>query len=187
MRKLVVIVALLLFAFSTLAVAQEGSPTAQVFGGFSLLHIDRGGLPTNTELNHYGWEAAASWNLARWFGVKADFSGHYRDALPASGTTPAVSFSSLTALFGPEVSYRGKSVTPFGHALLGMNRITAGSGANNSDTAAAAAFGGGIDINLGDRFAFRLFQGDFLLTRHGSQDQKNFRASTGIVFRFGGK
>ena len=186
MRKFVVIIAVVVFAFSMLATAQEETPKAQVFGGFSLLHIEQGGLPNNAELNHYGWEAAVSYNANHWLGLKADFSGHYKDLFPATAGTAAVSFDSFTAVFGPELSYRGKSATPFMHALFGVNRLSVGSGPNNSDSAFAGAFGGGIDINLSDRFAFRLVQMDLLLTRHGGQDQKNLRASTGIVFRFGG-
>jgi hypothetical protein len=46
------------------------------------------------------------------------------------------------------------------------------------------AFGGGFDTKITDRFYWRIFQGDYLLTQFGGNAQNNFRFSTGIVVRF---
>jgi len=59
-----------------------------------------------------------------------------------------------------------------------------------SNRAFAWAVGGGLDVNVNDRFAFRLFQADYLNTRTDGFSGKpvnNFRLSTGVVFRFGSK
>ena len=59
-----------------------------------------------------------------------------------------------------------------------------------SNMAFAWAVGGGLDVNVNDRFAFRLFQGDYLNTRTDGFSGKpvnNFRLATGVVFRFGSK
>ena len=60
-------------------------------------------------------------------------------------------------------------------------------GVSATDNAFAMALGGGVDWKANDRIAIRLAQGDYLLTRFGSTSQHNFRLSTGVVFRFGGK
>jgi opacity protein-like surface antigen len=59
-----------------------------------------------------------------------------------------------------------------------------------TNMAFAWAVGGGVDVNVNDRFAFRLFQADYLNTRvdgFSGKPVNNFRLSTGVVFRFGSK
>jgi len=47
------------------------------------------------------------------------------------------------------------------------------------------ALGGGIDVSIGDHFALRLIQGDWLLFRSdGITDKENGRVSAGVVLRF---
>jgi hypothetical protein len=46
-------------------------------------------------------------------------------------------------------------------------------------------FGGGVDIPVGERFALRLVQADYLFTRFGGETQNNARFSVGAVFTFG--
>jgi len=47
------------------------------------------------------------------------------------------------------------------------------------------ALGGGVDVALfHDQFYWRVIQTNYLMTQFGSRAQNNFRASTGIVFRF---
>jgi hypothetical protein len=41
-----------------------------------------------------------------------------------------------------------------------------------------------FDVNITPRIAWR-FQPDLFITTFAGDDQKNFRVSTGIVFRFG--
>jgi len=70
----------------------------QVFGGYSLLHTNSGGVtghcwtrlwlrpPARLEFssNFNGWNAEAQYNLKRWFGIVADFSGSYGSPITAS-------------------------------------------------------------------------------------------------------
>jgi opacity protein-like surface antigen len=59
-----------------------------------------------------------------------------------------------------------------------------------TNMAFAWAVGGGLDVNVNDRFAFRLFQADYLNARTDGFSGKpvnNFRLTTGVVFRFGSK
>ena len=167
--------AVLVFTLSVLATAQE-APKAEVFGGFSYLHLDTKGA-AGVEANHYGWNAALSLNANRWFGITADLSGHYKEL------APGVSFNSFTAVFGPQLTYRAEKASPFVHALFGVNRAST---AGLSDSAFAMALGGGLDINITKRLAFRLVQADYLMTKHADDRQNNIRLSTGLVLKLGG-
>ena len=47
------------------------------------------------------------------------------------------------------------------------------------------AFGGGVDLKLGDAIAVRLIQADYMQTRFAFFHQNHTRLSAGIVFRLG--
>lgn len=181
MRKLFV-VAVLGLAFPWSAFAQESTPKAEVFGGYSYF---RASDPTTIHLN--GWNGSIAGNLNDWFGVVGDFSGHYGSPSIFGIGIPFVDVNQHSFLFGPRLSYRGNDkVTPFGHFLIGISRANAGAfGLSVSDTALAAAAGGGVDINLNDTVAIRAVQADYLMTRFQDERQDNLRLSFGVVFRFG--
>jgi opacity protein-like surface antigen len=176
------LVAVSAFAFPWSAFAQESTPKAEVFGGYSYF---RATDPTTIHLN--GWNGSITGNLTDWFGVVGDFSGHYGSPSIFGIGIPFVDVQQHSFLFGPRLSYRGNDkVTPFGHFLIGVSRANAGAfGLSLSDTALAAAAGGGLDINLNDTVAIRAVQADYLMTRFQDERQDNLRLSFGIVFRFG--
>ena len=185
------------------ALGQE-TPKAEVFGGYSYFRGDGGA-------NLHGWNGSITGNLNRWFGVTADFSGHYNSnssslavnlpQVPILATSVDASTKVHNFLFGGTFSHRGgERLVPFGHALAGFSRtdvsgtaVVTGLGSivttrfSGDDTAFAAAFGGGLDVKLTRSFAFRVVQADYLLTKFGRGTQSNARISTGIVFRFGEK
>jgi opacity protein-like surface antigen len=99
---------------------------------------------------------------------------------------------------------RGQGTTFFARALAGVGFVNqrldltafGGQRGEGSDTAFAAAFGGGLDLHLSERVSFRAIQADYLLTRFGDSKfqvngltlsgpdtQHNLRFSTGFVFR----
>ena len=129
-------------------------------------------LPSpSTSLN--GWEVSGQYKFTDWLGGVADISGHY-------GSISGVGTSTYTYLFGPQVSLPAR-VSPFGHLLLGgAHNSTAGFG----NSSFSMALGGGIDTEITDRFHWRMFQTDYLLTQFGGRSQNNFRFSTGIIIRF---
>ncbi len=73
---------------ASFAFAQDSTPKVQVFGGYSLVHEDTGGLSLLTvdmvvphsmgsfgvNYNFNGWNAEGQYNANRWVGVAADFS-----------------------------------------------------------------------------------------------------------------
>jgi hypothetical protein len=158
MRQLMIL-ALSLGLLSLPAMAQD-FPKAEIFGGYQYTHFEPG-------LNANGWNASLTGNVDRWLGIAADFSGAYKSGGHVH-----------TYMFGPVVSARSDKVTPFAHALFG--------GASGGGTTAfAMAFGGGADVKVADKVAFRLIQADWLVLRsEGFTSKKNVRVSTGLVFRF---
>jgi opacity protein-like surface antigen len=177
MRRLVLTAALALFAAQA-AAAQETTPKADVFGGYSY-----GGD------NSRGWAASAAFSVNRWLGLAAEFGGQYTsfDSPDSSERIRTHSF-----LFGPRLSLRGKRVTPFVHALVGASHNDArahelGFDFHSTDTDFAAELGGGLDININRRVAVRAFQLDYLRTNFFGGSQNNGRLAVGLVIRLGGK
>ena len=197
MRKILGFSWLVLTSF--LAAAQD-TPRFEVFGGYSYANASRTFGVDRPSLN--GWNASFAGNANRWFGVVGDFSGYYGSTSISIATplfcislpcpAPTVSFDTKvhTFLLGPQVSFRAGRFTPFAHALFGLGHTsvhidspfsTVGTISNN---AFAMALGGGVDINMTSRLAWRV-QPDYLQTDFLHTTQKNFRISTGLVFKFG--
>ena len=157
MRRLMILA--LSLGLLCLPVVAQDFPKAEIFGGYQYNHFEGG-------VNANGWNASLAGNVDRWFGIAADFSGAYKSGQHLH-----------TYMFGPVFSLRSGKVTPFAHALFG--------GVSGGTTAFAMAFGGGVDVKVADKVAFRLIQGDWLVFRsEGFTSKKNARISTGLVFRF---
>ena len=161
-------------------------PRGEVFGGYSYSNLDTRGVTHRLDAN--GWNASGTANLTRWVGLEADGAGHYT-SLTVFGTKVPIRQYSLMA--GPRFAYHSGAVTPFAHALFGVDRLSANvlGSPSGSDNAFAGAVGGGVDVAVGSGIAVRLLQADFVLTRHsetpGIATQRNFRVAAGLVFRFG--
>jgi opacity protein-like surface antigen len=127
--------AVAIFLISSCALAQDSTPRFQVFGGYSLLHTDNGGLngPLLNSLleapngsfglnsNFNGWNAEAQYNANRWFGLVADVSGNYGGPFTASsgsgvtglpGGTNIPSCSARYSLTG-RIPSLSRSLTPY--------------------------------------------------------------------------
>jgi len=99
-----------------------------------------------------------------------------------------------TFLAGPRISVPFRRITPFGEFMLGGAHAgdsyfpNSSSGTSSASTFAYSA-GGGLDYNMSDRLAIRLFDASFLHTSfpngaNGSQRQLQINA--GVVMHFGG-
>lgn len=165
------ILATLLLAITSLA---QEPPKAEVFGGYS--------FRTQGDMNiANGWDASVSANLNRWLGAVGDFSGYYRSD---HGTTQR----NYNFLFGPKVTYRRSSLSPFGQILFGAaHQQLNASSTKTTDNAFAMAVGGGVDYGFNQHFSARLLQADYLLTRFGGSTQNTARVSFGIVLKLGNK
>ncbi len=174
MKWRVLALALLLLSLTVAVKAQE-VPQVEVFGGYSYLRVNPGhSLPS---VNSNGWNASVLGNINRWFGVKADFDGHYGNVFGVNGNIH-------NFLFGPQFSIPTGKFKPFVHGLVGPSH---GSASGVSDTVLGYAVGGGLDYNVHQRFSLRIAQVDYVGTQYANNTQHNLRVSTGIVFRLGNK
>jgi len=177
--------AVLIFASALpLHVLAQDAPRAEVFGGFQYFRANTNTDVTNLDhFNLNGWNASLSGYFNRFLGVTADFSGAYGS--PEFEGIP-IHTKLHTFMFGPVLRLPNPThFTPFVHALGGAAHTSAGAlGINGSDTSAAWAVGGGLDLNIAPIISVRLAQVDYLQTRTGGDSQNNFRYSAGVVLRF---
>lgn len=194
---------LILLVFAPAMRAQD-APRVEIFGGPSYARLD---ISDIKYVNAIGWHTSFFENVNSWFGAGVDVSGHFSSPKFDVGVPNAplpVDAAVNTYLYGPRISFRRwQHFTPYLEGLVGAANIRfTPRGLNNvSSTTFATALGGGIDYAISDRFAIRVIEADYLLTRFRElgvdpvtdkltlngprRTQNNVRASTGIIFRFG--
>jgi hypothetical protein len=105
-----------------------------------------------------------------YLGLTLDASGFYR-----SGVTQ------YNLFVGPRISKNYDAWRPFLQGMAGVRHISSAGLIYNPIT---IDIGGGVDYKLSFRnFSWRV-QGDFMRSHYASAYQNDFRASTGIVWRF---
>jgi len=162
---------------------------AEVHGGYSYLSIDTNGLTSRQSAN--GWEAGASGNFNKWFGVEFSGSGYYKnydiDLTPLGLGTIAVKVRDYSYVAGPRLNYK----MVFVHGMVGGDHLSgSASGYSASQDGLAGVFGGGIQQKVAGSWALRV-SADYIFSRHNifggsSYTQNNYRASAGIAYVFGG-
>lgn len=196
----------LLFLLCASVAKAQGTPAYEAFVGPSYSREDITNLKF---INGVGWHASVDGTANSWLSAVFDFSGYYSSPKVNVGLPVSIPVNTSTYLylFGPRFTYRKhEKFTPFAEGLLGVAnfRFTAPSvGLTNAISANgfAAAFGGGVDYNVTSRFAIRVINVDYVVTRFreiavdpitGQVDlsgqrrtQNNARASAGIVLSFG--
>ncbi|HET6935407.1 MAG TPA: hypothetical protein VFI72_11260, partial [Candidatus Angelobacter sp.] len=167
----------------------ENTPAVEVFAGYDFTRIN----PPGPKFNSHGGIGSITGNINKWFGLSAEMSG-----VKPSDTPAGTDATAYTYLFGPQFNGRSDHLNTFVHFLFGAARLNADVsgapttgflGATTHENAFAMALGGGFDAKLAKHFAWRIVQADYLMTafKDGHNDrQHNFRAGTGLVFRFGG-
>jgi hypothetical protein len=173
---------LALALFCSVAASGQGflkKPEVSIFAGYSLERYDSVPLGFSDKLNLNGGnvEVALS-NLYQGLGIAADFSGHWNDQL-----------KTLNFLIGPQYKFEVKGITPFGHLLIGKSRtrlLQLGTSLlQPSSLGGTVALGGGLDIPLGNRFAVRAIQADYLINSIYGDRRHDVRYSSGLVVTFG--
>ena len=184
MRSLLLVL-LLGFAVASPAAAQA-EQGYEFFAGLNYAQLDVGD-PAG-EPDAVGWQGSITEYLSSWFGLGADFAGHYGDAASPPGVTD-VHVELYSFLFGPRVRVLNTDAfTVSGHALFGA----ASGNAEQFDeidfaaTKFAYALGGAVDWNVTDRLAWRVIQPEVLTTTFGGATQRTFRVATGLAYRFSG-
>jgi hypothetical protein len=160
-------------------------PQFEASAGYSYVRANAGNSNGGFHLN--GANASFTYNFTEALSAVADVGGYRFGGLPAG-----VDSTMYTYLFGPRYAFRKYSrFTPFVQVLLGSGRLKASSGGIDAgENGFAMAMGGGLDLSLRSRFAVRLLEADYLLTRFpnvsgSSATQNNVRISAGVLFRFG--
>ncbi len=192
--KIIPLSFLVLFCFASIASAQAPAtppePTrVNAFVGYSYYSTN---LSSVGRASTYGWEASGDVRLYRWIGIVGDIDTHYGSqgflscqTFPTSGfvcSTFTANIIERNFLVGPRLAITKGNFRPFLEVLVGGAHVNAGL-IQGYDNSFAAAAGGGVDIRLGRRIAWR-FKGDYLRTHFFSARQNNGRFSTGPVFRF---
>lgn len=171
MRKSILIFMLIL-ASCLFAVAQDSANKAEVFAGYQWTSVDFGSGVDRQNFN--GFNGAVTGYFNDNLGITADFSGNYK-------TVDGIKAKVYSYTFGPTIRVPMDKATPFVHALFGGARASVEDFSSNGF---AYAIGGGLDLNASKNVAIRIGQFDFLGTRLEGENQKNFRYSAGIVFKF---
>ena len=191
-----------ILALSLSASAQQVEVSkAELFGGYSYLYpnatlsgtLPGGVLPLTSCLCAIpaGGGVSGTYNLNRWLGLTADFSGHRS----SSSSIPAEQIgrsSFYNESFGPRFTYRTHHFAPFAEALFGAHRLAPQLFA--PDTRFGIIAGGGLDFPLGPHFAIRAVQADFVYSNHHfgqlatvpGTNLRGLRLQSGVVFMFGG-
>jgi len=172
--------ALLLVCLWNSLVCAQTYPKAELFAGYSYTNIDQNNGPRESA---NGFEFSLSANLNKRFAFETDFSGYYQQLRDRGG--PAGTFSYMA---GPRFNFVRKqhTISPlFLHCLLGFQHLIGSDfGSSVSDTAIAAALGGGVEWKFSRHLALRSSV-DYALT-HYFINQNNIRTSVGLAYVFGG-
>jgi hypothetical protein len=163
----------------------------------------------NDRVGFHGFEVAGVANVSRYVGIKGDISGGYKRenftttfGTGASANTVNVETKNSIYNFLGGVQIKDNStearVKPFAHILGGaghvrfkVDRITCSNASANcsnlitseSETGLAGAFGGGLDVRLGNRVDLRLIQVDYNPVRLEGSTSHNFRFGIGLNFK----
>jgi outer membrane protein OmpA-like peptidoglycan-associated protein len=195
------VIAVLCFLGTSAAAQDEHAPKWELYGGYSAFYpgcninglLPGGVLPVNSCLkwDPRGLGASVTYDFNRWLGLTVDGSGQW-----GSGNTGVaaridqVEFFNLSA--GPKLTYRTRHFSPFLEALVGEHRLASEVFGNDYEVGLLA--GGGLDLKLSHRFAWRLFRADYVFSNHQygpssivpATDVRGARLQTGLVFVWGG-
>ena len=185
---------LLLVASAVVAAGQETS-RADIALGYAYTH-DNAPPAGCSCFSMNGFNGNVAWHVKPAIALVGELGvTHASNIFPAGHDLTLTSY-----LFGPRFYYMRKSAagelqpphafTPFGQFLIGGAHASGSLSGSSSGSSNGFAFatGGGIDLGLSRRLAWRMFQTEWLHTGipNGVNDrQNNFRFITGLVIRLG--
>jgi hypothetical protein len=196
MAALALLVALLCVPTKAQDFLKFNSSKVELGGGFtyvSLVQVNG----TNRE-NMKGFNAFGEYRVIKWVSLAVDLSGTYNFS-HATQTRPSNGTTQLYNMYiGPRFYPLGHShkIIPYGHFLIGPaiygNNIPSAGGYDAYsywDHAYSWMAGVGLDLRWKKRWNIRLIDVDWEHTKFFNQStgQGNYRASVGIVYRFGQK
>jgi len=192
-----VLAILAILAISTSAFAQNDSnPKWDWFLGYQWMHPGTTvplGDPNNPAPYKVpdmskGFGTAVTYNFDPHWGGEFDFGYNWGSAN-----------SETTVSAGPRFMWRTEDANYFVHALLSYNRLDV-SGLSNGANGIGAILGGGMDLPITKKVAWRLFEVDYVWAHHNYASyaapqfpdlrrptMEGVRLRTGIVLNFGGE
>jgi hypothetical protein len=203
-----ILIVITIVACASLAAAQSDDyKKFELFAGYSYHAIqndlDEDDVIRDPEQFH-GFNTSITGNVSRYFGLKFDFSGHFKSRpLPFGPLANGIDVNSRRYNFLAGVQVKDNSseraFKPFVHALVGVahirNRVTINNDLciaifpnpcaadfTEKETGFSGAFGGGIDIRASNRIDIRVIQIDYNPTGLFGTTQHNLRFGIGIVF-----
>jgi outer membrane protein OmpA-like peptidoglycan-associated protein len=192
---LALVLAVSLISSSALA-QSDSNPKYDLFVGYQWLHPG-GTVPApNGDPNSptaftlpdsaKGLGAALTYNFDPHWGGEVDFGYNWQNATKAT-----------TVSIGPRVMWRTDNANYFLHALISLNDEGVDGLGNNNGI--GAILGGGMDLPIRKKLAFRLFEADYVWSQHNYSDFatdafpnlrrpafEGVRLRTGLVFSWGG-
>jgi outer membrane protein OmpA-like peptidoglycan-associated protein len=148
-----------------------------------------------SNFNTHGATGSFTYDASKWLGLTGEIGAYrfkQRNVFPLTGSTIGQTGGLFSYLFGPRLNLRKfEHFVPFGEFLVGGTRAGSAVVGTGSQNAFALVTGGGVDVVLNDNWAWRFAQLDYLMTTHSgaalgaSARQNNFRAGSGIVYRWG--
>ena len=207
MRKLFFL-PILILAFASVSFAQSADYNkVEFYGGYSHARVDTGvddedfddefGDFLRDRRGFNGFDTSITGNLTRYFGLKANLTGHYKsDSFTDAGFTINTRERMYNFLGGVQIKDNSKDtrVKPFGHVLAGgahqSVRLTSPGFAefvDAKDTSFAMKIGGGIDVRVSPRVDVRLIEFDYNPIFSGDQtiEGETFQGSTQHNFTIG--
>lgn len=187
-----------LLLISTCAVAQSDStPKWDLFVGYQWLHpgisvpapFGNPNSPTAYDVPDMsaGFGTALTYNVDPHWGGELDFGQNWGS-----------SNYETTISAGPRFMARTEYANYFLHGLLSYNRLSI-NGLNTGQDGIGAILGGGMDLPFTKKFAWRVFEADYVWGRHNyapdaspsfpdlrRPELQGVRLRTGIVFAWGG-
>ncbi|MGZ7056913.1 MAG: OmpA family protein, partial [Candidatus Angelobacter sp.] len=173
----------------------DSNPKGDVFVGYQYMHpgitvpLGDSNNPASykvPDMSH-GLGGGVTYNFDPHWGAEFDF-GH---SVSSADTITTISG-------GPRFIWRTDGANFFTHALLSYNHMGV-SGLDNGANGIGAILGGGMDLPFSKSFSIRLFQVDYVFSRHNYADyaapqfpdlrratENGVRLRTGFVFSWGG-
>jgi outer membrane protein OmpA-like peptidoglycan-associated protein len=192
----------LLVAFSVVMISSpllaqsDVNPKWDLFVGYQWLHPG-GNVPAafgdynnptafNVPDMAKGFGSALTYNFDKHLGLEGDFGHNW-----GNGNYET------TGSIGPRLMFRTDDANFFVHTLVSLNRLSVDG--LNSQNGIGAILGGGMELPLTKRLAFRVFEADYVWARHNYSDFaaadfpdlrrptfEGLRLRTGLVFNWGG-
>jgi hypothetical protein len=161
----------------------QDQPKVDLFVGYATSSF-RPNFETDRKLL-YGWNGNVAASLIGGLMITADVSGQY-------GSLNGHNMRLHTVMFGPRFAFHGKRWSFYSQSLYGVATISGGNsvltpliGVPSDSGFASVPGGGGVEIKINERLAYRLIQFDLLYTKLGNDYQMMPRFATGLAFHFG--